>query len=91
MHTIIVVVGQAIGVLKIIHFPEYRIMILLQAIFRTHLKLLVQNLYNLILGAYGNPWKICPSPLLSCLLEGCVDSGTDMTNGGSRYMAVHVY
>ncbi len=49
-----------------------------------HLKLMVEGLYGGILGAYGNPWKICPSPLLSCLMEGCLDSGRDMTNGGSR-------
>ena len=53
-------------------------------IFRVHLLRMVQNLFGAILGSYGNPWKICPSPLLSCLLEGCVESGRDMTNGGSR-------
>ena len=45
---------------------------------------MVESLYGLFVNAYGNPWKICPSPLLSCLLEGCLDSGKDMTNGGSR-------
>lgn len=58
----------------------------IQTIFLKHLKLLVQGLFSTILSAYGNPWKICPSPLLSCLLEGCIDSGADMTNGGSRYV-----
>ena len=57
---------------------------LFQEIFLTHLRLMVQGLYNKILGSYGNPWKICPSPLLSCLLEGCLESGKDLTNGGSR-------
>ena len=51
---------------------------------------MVQGLYGGILGAYGNPWKICPSPLMSCLLEGCLDSGKDMTNGGSRYVSVQL-
>lgn len=60
----------------------------MQAIFLKHLKLLVENLYGLILNSYGNPWQICPSPLLSCLLEGCVDNGMDMTNGGSRYFTI---
>lgn len=50
---------------------------------------MVQGLYGGILNSYGNPWLICPSPMLSCLLEGCVDSGADMTNGGSRYMQLH--
>jgi len=49
-----------------------------------HLHRLVENLYGLIVNSYGNPWKICPSPLLSCLMEGCVESGRDLTNGGTR-------
>lgn len=57
----------------------------MQAIFLEHEKIQVRQLYSTILNAYGNPWLICPSPLLSCLLEGCIDSGKDMTNGGSRY------
>ena len=57
----------------------------LQAIFLEHVKIQVRQLYSTILNAYGNSWLICPSPLLSCLLEGCIDSGKDMPNGGSRY------
>ena len=57
----------------------------MQAIFLEHVKIQVRQLYSTILNAYGNPWLICSSPLLSCLLEGCIDSGKDMTNGGSRY------
>lgn len=56
-----------------------------QKIFLIHLKVMVRTLYGTILNSYGNPWLICPSPMLSCLLEGCIDSGKDMTNGGSRY------
>ena len=58
---------------------------ILQKIFVTHLRLMVRGLYGLILNSYGNPWLICPSPLMSCLLDGCLESGKDMTNGGSRY------
>ena len=58
----------------------------LQEIFLVHLKRMVENTFGLILSSYGNPWKICPSPLLSCTLEGCVETGRDLTNGGSRYV-----
>ena len=51
---------------------------------------MVEDLYTQILNSYGNPWLICPSPLLSCLLEGCVDCGMDMTNGGSRYYILYM-
>ena len=55
-----------------------------QMYFLKHLKLMVEKLYTEVLNSYGNPWLICPSPLLSCLLDGCIDCGKDMTNGGSR-------
>ena len=50
---------------------------------------MVEKLYPQILNSYGNPWLICPSPLLSCLLEGCIDCGKDMTNGGSRQVSIY--
>ena len=59
-----------------------------QTYFLKHLKLMVEKLYTQILNSYGNPWLICPSPLLSCLLEGCIDCGKDMTNGGSRQVSI---
>lgn len=63
-----------------------QVVFLTQMYFLQHLKLMVEKLYGVILNSYGNPWLICPSPLLSCLLDGCVDTGMDMTNGGSRYV-----
>ena len=56
-----------------------------QDIFLTHLRLLVENLFGTILSAYGKPWKICPSPMLSCLMANCLERATDMTNGGSKW------
>ena len=29
--------------------------------------------------------EVCPSPLLSTLIEGCIDKGRDHTDGGSRF------
>jgi pyruvate-formate lyase len=46
---------------------------------------LVVQCYNTMLGAYGNLADICPSPLLSVLIQGCVDKGRDLTNGGSKF------
>ena len=57
---------------------------LTQDIFLIHLRRLVENLFGLILGVYGRPWKICPSPLLSCLLEGCMESGRDLERERER-------
>ncbi|SMC20405.1 Dyp-type peroxidase family [Andreprevotia lacus DSM 23236] len=57
----------------------------LQAQFLKQLEWLVIQSYNVILGAYGNLGGICPSPLLSNLIDGCVDSGRDLTNAGARF------
>lgn len=34
---------------------------------------------------YGNKEAVAPSPLLSALISGCMESGTDLTAGGARY------
>ena len=57
----------------------------LQSIFLEQLEWLVVQSYNVILGAYGNLADICPSPLLSVLIDGCVEKGRDLTNGGARF------
>ncbi len=57
----------------------------LQSIFLHQLEWLVVQCYNTMLGAYGNLANICPSPLLSALIDGCVERGRDLTNGGSRF------
>lgn len=60
----------------------------LQDIFLRQLEWLVIQTYNVILGNYGNLAEICPSPLLSTLIEGCVESGCDLTNGGARFHTI---
>lgn len=57
----------------------------LQSIFLNQLEWLVVQCYNTMLGAYGNLANICPSPLLSALIDGCVERGRDLTNGGARF------
>ncbi|KAK4149204.1 pyruvate formate lyase-domain-containing protein [Chaetomidium leptoderma] len=57
----------------------------LKETFLKQLEWLVVQCYNTMLGAYGNLADICPSPLLSVLIEGCVQKGRDLTNGGSKF------
>jgi Dyp-type peroxidase family len=58
---------------------------ILQAQFLRQLEWLIIQTYNVILANYGNLGSICPSPLLSVLIDGCVDSGRDLTNAGARF------
>jgi len=58
---------------------------MLQELFLQQLKWGLVQAYSIMLGAYGNLAGICPSPLLSALIEGCAESGRDLTNGGARF------
>lgn len=56
-----------------------------QAIVREHMLLSCHRyLRNLTLN-YGNKAAIAPSPLLSALISGCMETGRDLTAGGARY------
>ncbi|KAH6845677.1 pyruvate formate lyase-domain-containing protein [Chaetomium sp. MPI-CAGE-AT-0009] len=57
----------------------------LKETFVKQLEWLVVQCYNTMLDGYGNLADICPSPLLSVLIEGCVEKGRDLTNGGSKF------
>ncbi|MCV6636663.1 pyruvate formate lyase family protein [Candidatus Albibeggiatoa sp. nov. NOAA] len=57
-------------------------------IFYTHYKWLISKFYNTLMEQYGNLWGVCPSPLFSALIDGCMESGRDMTNGGAKYHIV---
>ncbi|KAL2136925.1 hypothetical protein VTI74DRAFT_86 [Chaetomium olivicolor] len=57
----------------------------LKDIFLKQLEWLVVQCYNTMLEAYGNLANICPSPLLSVLIQGCVEKGRDLTNGGAKF------
>lgn len=54
-------------------------------IFLDHYRLKLVDFYGGMLSRYGNLSRICPSPLLSPLVDGCSESGRDMTAGGARY------
>ncbi|KAI0505227.1 pyruvate formate lyase-domain-containing protein [Xylaria bambusicola] len=57
----------------------------LKGIFLKQLQWLIIKTYNLFLTGYGNWVGICPSPLLSGLIDGCVESGLDLTAGGAKF------
>jgi pyruvate-formate lyase len=57
----------------------------LRELFLGHLRWFTAQFFNGTLGGYGNLWSYCPSPLLSPFVQGCVESGRDLTHGGTRY------
>ncbi|MDQ3749832.1 MAG: pyruvate formate lyase family protein [Acidobacteriota bacterium] len=50
-----------------------------------HIALGCHRYINNLLLNYGNKTGVCPSPLLSALIGGCVESSRDLTDGGARY------
>ncbi len=67
------------------HAAEIRSFEQLQALYLEHLRYLVVQFYYSVLANYGALWNYCPSPLLSVAIDGCVDSGRDLSNGGARF------
>jgi len=56
-----------------------------QNVLRSHLLLGVHRYINDLFTFYGNKADIAPSPLLSALIKGCLDTGRDLAAGGSNY------
>jgi pyruvate-formate lyase/deferrochelatase/peroxidase EfeB len=54
-------------------------------IFLEHYRFKLIEFYAGMLSRYGNLSKVCPSPLLSCFIDGCLEKGRDLTSGGARY------
>ncbi|KAF3762686.1 PFL-like glycyl radical enzyme [Cryphonectria parasitica EP155] len=57
----------------------------LQEVFVKQLEWLVIQCYNVMLSNYGNLVSVCPSPLLSVVIDGCSEKGRDLTDGGGRF------
>ena len=55
------------------------------AILEQHIWLGVNRTLSGLIGAYGSKAGICPTPILSGLIDGCVKSGRDLYDGGARY------
>lgn len=53
-----------------------------------HISLGCHRYINNLLINYGNKATVCPSPLLSALIGGCLEAGRDLSDGGARY---HVF
>ncbi len=60
-------------------FGEFR------QILRSHLLLQCHRYIKNLFALYGNKAAICPSPMLSALISGCVERGRDLTEGGANY------
>ncbi|XP_066285311.1 (2S)-3-sulfopropanediol dehydratase-like [Branchiostoma lanceolatum] len=56
-----------------------------QDIFLQHLRLHIPLLVSFLAGGYGNIVKVCPSPLLSVMMRGCIEAGRDHSGGGTEY------
>jgi len=54
-------------------------------ILEQHLLLGCHKFLHNILTAYGSKEKVSPSPLLSALIGGCIETGRDLAGGGARY------
>ena len=60
-------------------FDEFR------GILREHLGLGCHRYFRNLTTFYGNKVQFSPSPLLSALIDSCIESKRDLTNGGARY------
>lgn len=58
------------------------------AIFEKHVLLGSHRGIGGLLGAYGAKGKVCPSPVLSAMIAGCIEKGRDFYDGGARH---HVF
>ena len=57
----------------------------LQTIFLEQLRWLTIQCYATLLDNYANLADVCPSPLLSTVIDGCIEKGRDLTDGGARF------
>ncbi|TXT39726.1 MAG: hypothetical protein FD135_1968 [Comamonadaceae bacterium] len=57
-------------------------------IFYTQYTWQISAFYNSLMNNYGALGPVCPSPLFSSMVDGCMESGRDMTDGGAQYHIV---
>lgn len=60
----------------------------LEELFFKHLEWMYARQTDQLLGVFGRMSAVCPSPLLSCFVDDCVDKGMDFYAGGARYNVV---
>ncbi|WP_298901461.1 pyruvate formate lyase family protein [uncultured Psychroserpens sp.] len=54
-------------------------------IFLQHMEIGCHKFYNGILNQYGIKENVSPSPLLSAMIAGCMETGRDISGGGAKY------
>jgi pyruvate-formate lyase len=54
-------------------------------IMEEHIWLGVNRAFGGLFHAYGSKAAICPSPILSAMIDGCIESGRDFYDGGAKY------
>ena len=54
-------------------------------VLRQHVELSVNRRLAGVYGAYGSKGGVCPSPLLSAMVDDCIELGRDFYDGGARY------
>ena len=57
-------------------------------IFFKHYRWAIDSFFNTLMNSYGSLANVCPSPLFSSLVNDCLETGRDMTNGGAKYHIV---
>jgi pyruvate-formate lyase len=60
----------------------------LEDLFFEHFRWMFARQTDQLLGVFGQMSAVCPSPLLSCFVDDCVDKGLDYYAGGARYNVV---
>lgn len=58
--------------------------------FALHLRVRTEYNIFLLLINYGNIVEFCPSPLLSSIIRGCLETKRDIYNGGANYALIGV-
>ena len=58
--------------------------------FALHLRVRTEYNIFLLLINYGNIVEFCPSPLLSSVIRGCLETKRDIYNGGANYALIGV-
>jgi pyruvate-formate lyase len=73
------------GSFRTVPAREIREFAQLWEILEEHLRLSVHRGFGGVLAAIGSKGPVCPSPILSSLIAGCLETGRDFYDGGPRY------
>jgi pyruvate-formate lyase len=55
------------------------------AVLEQHILLSTHRGFRNVLRAYGSKAQVCPSPILSAMIEDCIAKGRDFYDGGARH------